>query len=122
MYRLTVKHHFDAAHFLEGYHGKCAQLHGHRWVVEVTVKGEQLDNIGMLVDFSLIKDSLKELLGDFDHHLLNELKQFAGVNPTAENLARFCYYHIKKDLPPKIVIEKIRIYETPDAWAEYWEE
>ena len=62
MYTLKVEGAFEAAHMVNGYPGKCARLHGHNWVVEAVVKGRELDELGMLVDFKIIKKALKETL------------------------------------------------------------
>ncbi len=121
MYRLTVRHHFDAAHFLRNYRGKCAQLHGHRWLVEVSVEGKALDETGMLVDFSYIKQNLKTKLAELDHGLINDFAYFQSINPTAENLAKYLFAELSH-LLAGANLEKVRVYETPDAWAEYWEE
>ncbi|HEX3016196.1 MAG TPA: 6-carboxytetrahydropterin synthase QueD [Desulfobacteria bacterium] len=120
MFFLTVTDHFDAAHFLRDYPGKCAQIHGHRWTVEVTVSGQQLDNIGMLVDFKHLKNVLKDKLAEFDHHLINEHEPFVNLNPTAENLAQYVYLGLVTGLTG-VSVTKVRVYETPDAWAEYRE-
>ncbi len=120
MYRISIRYHFDAAHFLRSYPGKCSQLHGHRWVAEVVVKGEVLDDLGMLVDFSLIKTQLKQALAEVDHRLINEHAYFQTVNPTAENLARFVFGQLR-ELPAGVRVERVRVYETPDAWAEFGE-
>jgi 6-pyruvoyltetrahydropterin/6-carboxytetrahydropterin synthase len=121
LYRLTVRDHFDAAHFLRAYPGKCSQLHGHRWVVEVTVKGKDLDELGMLVDFSTVKRSLKDILEELDHRLINDLVEFTTLNPTAENLAKYLFDYMRKTFF-EVALDKVRVYETPDAWAEYEED
>lgn len=120
LFRVAIRDHFDAAHFLKGYCGKCAQLHGHRWVVEIHVAGADLDGLGMLVDFGLLKEKLSIILTGLDHHLINELEYFQAINPTAENLARYVYDEFNS-LPPGVKLQKVRVYETPDAWAEFGE-
>ncbi len=119
MYRVSVRYHFDAAHFLRSYPGKCSQLHGHRWVAEVMVKGEELDELGMLVDFGLIKTELNKALTELDHRLINEHAYFQSVNPTAENLARYLFEQLRAASPG---LERVSVYETPDAWAEFGED
>ncbi|RYD04481.1 hypothetical protein N752_14000 [Desulforamulus aquiferis] len=98
MYELTVSKSFSAAHILCGYPGDCARLHGHTWTVQVKVKGEELDNLGMLVDFKAIKKELMNLIDQFDHRFINDLDGFGdgGVNPTAENLAFYIYRSLEK--------------------------
>ncbi|MBO5651992.1 MAG: 6-carboxytetrahydropterin synthase QueD [Selenomonas sp.] len=122
MYTLKVEGAFEAAHNLNGYPGKCAQLHGHNWVVEAVVKGRELDELGMLVDFKDIKQTLKDILERFDHHYLNELAPFKdGVNPTAENLARIIFEELagneifKRDS----VLAAITVFESPKSSVTY---
>lgn len=119
MYILRVKSHFDAAHRLEDYDGKCSRLHGHRWDVEIRVVGETLDDINMLVDFGYLKQKLKAILdGVCDHYGLNESLQES--NPTAEFIAQWLYTELirtSNDLPG--LIQSVRIWESPDCSVEY---
>ena len=92
MYELNVEGAFEAAHQIPNYPGKCARLHGHNWVVQATVKGTKLDDLGMLVDFKTVKKELGTVLDAFDHRFLNEIAPFSdGVAPTAENLSRIIF-------------------------------
>jgi len=91
MYELTVESHFDAAHSIEGYRGECARVHGHTWRVALTVRAESVDELGMSIDFKRLRGVLDEAVRRFDHRVLNELEEFAGTNPTAENIARVLY-------------------------------
>ena len=119
MFRLRTQSHFDAAHKLVGYRGKCAQLHGHTWKVEVFVVGEKLNDIGILADFKVLKARLKEITDRFDHSFLNDFKQIG--NPTAENISRYIFENLK-DLPKTVRLEKVRVWESPDSYAEYFQE
>ncbi len=112
MYILRVKQHFDAAHYLAGYDGDCARLHGHRWLVEIEVAYDQLNELGMAVDFKDVKTFMKELLPD--HKCLNELYSF---NPTAENLAKYLYEEFKLEFQERL--QKVLIWETPECCVEY---
>ena len=96
MFEIEVKGTFDAAHRVMGYRGKCARLHGHSWTVEVRVAGRQLDEMGILVDFSELNQTLKGILAQLDHQNLNELPMFQCVNPTAESIARYIYEQMEK--------------------------
>lgn len=120
MYSVTIQRHFDAAHHLDHYEGKCANIHGHRWTVEMTLEDETLDFIGMVVDFSEVKKRLDVVLDGFDHTYLNEVPMISEMNPTAENLARYIFYRLKPFYNTQLT--KIRIYESPESWAEYYEE
>ena len=119
MFRLRTQSHFDAAHKLIGYKGKCAQLHGHTWKVEVFVVGEKLNDIGILADFKVLKGRLKEITDRFDHSFLNDFKEIG--NPTAENISRYIFENLK-DLPKTVRLEKVRVWESPDSYAEYFQE
>ena len=103
MYELSVDTHFDAAHYLKGYDGECARVHGHTWLVSVTVKAGELDELGLSIDFKDISAVLKDAVGKFDHQMLNELEEFREMNPTSENLARFFYGLLSEKLNKKNV-------------------
>lgn len=139
MYYLTAENSFDSAHFLKGYKGKCSNIHGHRWKVSVHVCGEQLSKAeqtrGMLVDFSDIKDDLKEACEKLDHKLIIEegsLKETTlsaledegfelvvmPFRPTAENLARYFYSEMKS---AGYEVDLVEVYETPRNRAAYRE-
>jgi 6-pyruvoyltetrahydropterin/6-carboxytetrahydropterin synthase len=118
MYRLRIESHFDAAHKLVGYEGKCAELHGHTWRVEVFVVGEKLNDVGILVDFNVLKKKLKEIIERLDHKLLNDLNEIG--NPTCENISKYIFENLK-DLPKQVKLEKVRVWEGEKSWCEYYE-
>jgi len=106
---------FDSAHKLDGYKGKCCNVHGHSWRVECFFHGDNKykDNIGILVDFGIVKE-VKELL---DHKYLNDI---LSANPTAENITEFIYLYLKKKINDKILI-RVRVYETSIEKETYCE-
>ena len=118
MYRLNVTSQFSSADKLVGYEGLCKNLHGHNWKVEITIAGEQLDKSGMLVDFKILKSTLNKVLDKFDHKDLNELEELKGISPSSENIARFIYQELKKDIPQ---LKEISVWETEKAKATYSE-
>jgi len=123
LYELTVRSAFEAAHFIDGYAGKCSRLHGHNWIIEAVVRGEELDNLGMLIDFKILKAELNKVLEELDHRFLNELKIFAEENPTAENLARKIY---KKLVAAEIFSDAaklyaVKVFESPNSCVMYYE-
>ena len=123
MYELTVRSAFEAAHFIDGYNGKCSRLHGHNWIIEALVRGSELDSLGMLIDFKILKAELNKVLDEFDHRFLNELEVFAQENPTAENLARKIY---KKLASAEIFngaakLYAVKVFETPNSCVTYYE-
>ncbi len=123
VFEVYVKTHFSAAHSLKGYQGECAHVHGHNWIIEVFVRCQKLDQIGMGIDFRDIKRMLKEVLHELDHSNLNELLFFQNVNPTSENIAKFLYQELGQKLNSNVVkVSKVKVSETPEAGAFYWEE
>lgn len=125
MYTLKVEGAFEAAHRVVNYPGKCDRLHGHNWLVEAEVRGTELDELGMLVDFKLVKQALKKALDRFDHRFLNELEPFSsGVNPTAENLARIIFEELETNdvFVRDSHLHAITVYETPKSSVTYTKE
>lgn len=137
MYTLQTSASFDSAHFLKGYEGKCSNIHGHRWLVEVTVASENVETEGqirgMVVDFKTLKEDLKNLTDELDHSLVIEegsLKEktkevlleeeFRIVElpfrPTAENLAKY-FYDEMEEQGYQVILAKV--YETPNNCAGY---
>lgn len=126
MFEITAAAHFDAAHFLREYNGKCANLHGHRWKVEVSIRGAELDKIGILVDFSDVKSFLKEAMNKFDHRLINDVNPFNNINPTAENIAKFIFDFMDEQVGAKYgeraKLHKVIVWETETSNAAYFKE
>ncbi len=117
-YRLTVRDHFDAAHFLRNYQGKCSKLHGHTWGVEVKIEGSKLNQSELLFDFQELKKLLRSSLSYFDHAFLNEITPFDRISPTGENLARFIFEDLERKLPSGIRLVSVKVEESPSAWVE----
>lgn len=115
MYILTVKDHFDAAHALVGYPGQCKNVHGHTWDVEVSVRGIDLDGVGIVYDFKDLKEDLQYILEAYDHKYLNDVAPFDTINATAENLARVIYEQLEAMLPARIEIVEVSVWESPVA-------
>jgi 6-pyruvoyltetrahydropterin/6-carboxytetrahydropterin synthase len=110
---LIFRHHFDAAHKLPGYKGPCARLHGHRWIVELTIEGEiNFKGTGMIIDFKLLKKALEKILPD--HRYINEVWKF---RPTAENIASHIYFLLSKDKKIGPMLLSVTVWESPDAAA-----
>jgi 6-pyruvoyltetrahydropterin/6-carboxytetrahydropterin synthase len=123
VYTVSVQAHYDAAHFLANYDGKCSRLHGHRYVIEAAVQSRDLDDSGIAFDFADLKGLLKELAGELDHQNLNELPQFADLETSAENQARYFYEALKERLPTHLAggLVYTRVWESPSQWAQYSE-
>jgi 6-pyruvoyltetrahydropterin/6-carboxytetrahydropterin synthase len=118
-YRLTVRAHFDAAHRLPFYSGKCFNIHGHRWVVEATWKFSSRDRrTGMCADFKELKTRLEKVCKEFDHTFLNNFLK----NPTAEALAKCVFEELSKKPPSKLLLGylvSVRVDETPESTVVY---
>lgn len=122
MFEIHVSAEFEAAHRLAGYEGKCNRLHGHSWIVEAAVTGKKLDQLGMLVDFKVVKGRLRELLEALDHQFLNELAPFSdNYNPTAEHLAEYIYNEMSKAefFNDNVKLKHIQVWESPKSSVIY---
>ncbi|MDZ7373744.1 MAG: 6-carboxytetrahydropterin synthase QueD [candidate division KSB1 bacterium] len=121
MYLLRVSTHFDSAHRLAGYSGACERPHGHTWHVQVTVATPELDSVGMGIDFHELEKVVEAVVSHYDHTMLNDLPEFAGQNPTAENLARTLFRQIEAKLPPKCRLVEVEVRESERFSAVYRE-
>lgn len=120
MYEVILKGEIASAHFLRGYPGKCKDIHGHTWKIDVYLAGEKLDALGMLQDFAVLKVKLKDFLDTLDHKNLNELSMFAQENPTAENIARHIFFQFQKSVAP-LKVSKVTVWESDKAGVSYYE-
>ena len=120
MYHLTVQTSFAAAHNLLHYQGDCENLHGHNWKVEVTVKAESLNKSGLGIDFKILKKETKNLLGTLDHKYLNDLQAFKDISPSSENIARYLFEELEKNLACyQVDVENVRVWESENACAAF---
>jgi 6-pyruvoyltetrahydropterin/6-carboxytetrahydropterin synthase len=108
---------FSAAHNLRNYHGKCEELHGHNWQIEVTVGRKGLDKNGMIMDFSELKKLTKGILYKLDHSYLNEINYFKSRNPTSENIVLYIAAELKKRLKRPLALKKVKVWETNSSCA-----
>lgn len=123
VFEIYIETHFSAAHALRGYHGDCARLHGHNWIIRVYIRCRELDDIGIGIDFRIIKENVKDVLQKLDHANINELPAFQSINPTSENLAQYLYRELSKRLnSDRAAVSKVRVSETSSTGAFYWEE
>lgn len=121
MFELIIETDFSAAHNLREYKGQCERLHGHNWKVQVVLKAEKLDKLGMVMDFRDAKRVIGEIINRFDHVYLNELTDFSEVNPTTENLSKTLYEELRRNLPPGMKVEKVMTWESDRCGASYFE-
>jgi len=118
MFRVRVEDSFDASHIIPGHPGKCKNLHGHSYKVEVFIVGDVLDNNGILKGADLIelKKTLASVMDMYDHKHLNDI---IGNNATAENISSKIFVELKRR--GIVGLEKVRVWESPRGYVEYWE-
>lgn len=122
MYTVSIKSHFNSAHRLKDYQGKCENLHGHNWMVEVTVESQELNSPGMVIDFSELKDKVNSFLNSFDHTYLNELEEFETLNPTSENITFLIFQKTARLInDSRIKVKRVTVWETENNKTSYEE-
>ncbi len=120
-FEVMIERNFSSAHQLRSYKGKCENLHGHNYKIEIFVRGRELDNIGLLVDFGDVKAAADDVVQYLDHRNINELSPFdVELNPSAENLARYILERVAARIgDDRVQVYKVRCYETPTSVATY---
>lgn len=127
MFRMTVEGQFSAAHAICGYPGPCQYLHGHNYRVLVRLAGEELDQLGMLIDYTVVKAALAQVLDPLDHRYLNELPELSETNTTSEQLAQYIYSRLKDtllttdDLRRRVRLTEVVVYESEKQCVGYGE-
>ncbi|MFC1967069.1 6-carboxytetrahydropterin synthase QueD [Chloroflexota bacterium] len=119
MYEISVEKHFDAAHYLRGYQGKCEALHGHRFRVVARVKAAGLDDIGLAYDFTELKRHLDDILVAYDHTCINDVPPFDRINASSENIAATIYDALREKLPDTVTIAGVEVWESPLTGVSY---
>jgi len=122
MFELRIITKFSAAHQLRNYQGKCENLHGHNWRVEVYIQTEVLNEIGLAMDFKELKDSTNQFLEQIEHSFVNDVFPFTEINPSSENLAKWIYDGLSKKLnDDSVVVSMVTVWESDTASASYFE-
>jgi 6-pyruvoyltetrahydropterin/6-carboxytetrahydropterin synthase len=122
MFEVSVDQTFAAGHALRNYKGKCENVHGHNFRVQVIIEGERLDDTGLLVDFIDVKTLMRSVIERLDHQFLNEVSPFDVKNPSAENIAEYFYQEMMMGLAPTPVpvrIREVKVWETDVQSASY---
>ncbi|MGN1154158.1 MAG: 6-carboxytetrahydropterin synthase QueD [Candidatus Gastranaerophilaceae bacterium] len=119
MFEIKKQMYFSAAHHLLNYDGECENQHGHNWLVEAYVTGNNLDNSNILIDYKVLKKEMKKVLDLLDHKDINELDEFKGISPSSEILSKFIYTKLKETVPQ---ISKVSVWETSTSCATYYED
>ena len=124
MYEVTVQDTFSSGHYLRDYYGKCENPHGHNYRVLVTLVGEQLEPNGLLLDFKLLKRILQPTIEYLDHNMINDLKPFTTLNPSAENIAKYFFDRVSGQLlemtAGRVRVKDCMIWETDTSYARYY--
>lgn len=120
MYEIKINTEFAAAHCLKEVGGKCESLHGHNFIVEVAVESKELNGLGMVMDFRLLKKKTQEVLDGLDHRYLNELTFFQGKNPSAENLAALIFHELARLIDQETLrVSWVSVGESATSQATY---
>lgn len=118
MYKVFKDSEFSAAHSLRGYKGRCENLHGHNWKVRVQLLADELDSLGMVIDFEQIKKILAAVISKLDHQDLNKVAPFDRINPTSENIARYLFDEVSKKLvTDRVKIDQVMVWEKQSSCA-----
>jgi 6-pyruvoyltetrahydropterin/6-carboxytetrahydropterin synthase len=121
MFEVSVDRTFAAGHALRNYKGKCENVHGHNYRIQITVQGEQLDSTGLLVDFLDLKRLTDEVIEYLDHRFINDLAPFDVLNPSAENIAKYFHDRVSAGMHSEtgVRIAEVRVWETDTSSALY---
>jgi 6-pyruvoyltetrahydropterin/6-carboxytetrahydropterin synthase len=123
MYEATIRKSFSAAHILKEIGGKCEDLHGHNFVVEVTVKGESLNKEDLLIDFRILKRWTNEILEQLDHKYLNQIDIFKGMNPSSEQIARYIHDRLADNMTSmNLKVSRVTVWESENARVAYYDD
>lgn len=121
MYEVTIKQSFSAAHMLNEIGDTCEKLHGHNFVVEISICSIVLSEEGILIDFRILKQWADEILKEFDHKYLNDISYFKDTSPSSENIARYIYDRISEKVKKRnLDVSRVTIWESEDARASYY--
>jgi len=122
MYEVGVVEQFEAAHTLRGNFGPATRRHGHTYKVELVVRGDSLQDDGTLCDIGVLQEALKRAVGELNYQDLDDLPAFAKKNSTAEVVAGWLVGQVKGSIPTGVIKSlKVRVWESPGAFASYEE-
>lgn len=122
-YEISTELAFSSAHFIDGYEGDCANLHGHNWTVRATLVTEVRGQGGLTYDFRRLRGLLEEILEPLDHTVLNDIPYFKQHNPTAEVIAEWIYRALSGRIEdPKVSVRRVEVWENPVNCAVFYGE
>lgn len=126
MYTIFKDFSFSAAHAIRGHTRGCQNLHGHNYRVRVHLRASRLDELGMVLDFADLKQMMQEIVGPFDHQVINDIPPFDQRNTTAELLSEYVYEEVARRLTglepgqpgePRVRVAKVEVWETETSCA-----
>jgi 6-pyruvoyltetrahydropterin/6-carboxytetrahydropterin synthase len=119
-FEISTEAGFSAAHYIEGYPGDCARLHGHNWRVRVTLRAHARRSDGLTYDFRKLRRLIEAVVGMLDHSILNDLECLKGRNPTAEVIAEWAFGEVRGRLEGGSVdVARVEVWESPLSCAAY---
>jgi 6-pyruvoyltetrahydropterin/6-carboxytetrahydropterin synthase len=121
MFEVSIEHTSAAGHALRHYKGKCENVHGHNYRVQVVIRGDKLDDAGLLADFVELKRLLRDISEPLDHVFLNDIEPFTTLNPSAENIALYICEKMQQGLTQRNPVEvaEVKVWETEKQSATY---
>jgi 6-pyruvoyltetrahydropterin/6-carboxytetrahydropterin synthase len=119
MYTIFKDYTFAAGHFIRGHTGCCENLHGHNYRVRVHVSAEELDALGMVIDFADLKAVMEEVVGPFDHRVINDIPPFTELNTTAELLSEHFFCEVSRRLPERVRVRRVEVWENERSCAVF---
>ncbi len=121
MFDIFIETHFAGAHHLREYPGNCEKPHGHNWKVQVTVRATRLDQLGMGIDFKVLKKIVNQAVDELDHRDLNEHPAFVTQNPSSENISVYLFDQLKPNLNhERYQLYSVTVYETETSGLSYY--
>ena len=122
-YTVKVTNYFCGAHRLRGYQGDCVDVHGHNYKLTTEITANQLDDLGMVIDFAQARPIIDKIVMQLDHKFFNEVSPFDTINPTAENIAAWIYKQIAQQInSDRVRVKSVVLQETPHEAVSYTEE
>ncbi|MBN2693856.1 6-carboxytetrahydropterin synthase QueD [bacterium] len=120
MFEVVKEISISSTHRIREHKGGCENIHGHNWKIRVYVKAEQLDELGMVVDFKVLKNKMNQIIMPLDHTDINEHPYFQDNNPTSENLAKYIFDELSKEInDSRVSVSKVVVFETDTSRAIY---
>ena len=119
MFEISVETQFNASHKIRLPDGSMESEHNHNWLVTAVLSSEKLNNIGIVMDFRMLRKFLKEIISQIENKSLNEIEYFEQNNPSAENVAKYFFEKLEPKLPKTVILSSISVIEEPGCRAKF---